>query len=102
MTPGSITVNWHLMNCWGIRIYFSKSRFSLNGGLFVYMELLSGHVKIITKSGISLNAGTLNRGFTVFFKCQRGVWLECRNKYTSTQTEYFQGDKVLLDSSEDW
>jgi hypothetical protein len=53
------------MNCWGIRIYFTKLRFSLNGGLFVYMELLSGHEKIITKSGISLNAGTLNRGFTV-------------------------------------
>jgi hypothetical protein len=31
----------------------------------VYTELLSGHEKIITKSGISLNAGTLNRGFTV-------------------------------------
>jgi hypothetical protein len=30
----------------------------------VYMELLSGHEKIITKSGISLNAGTLNGGFT--------------------------------------
>jgi hypothetical protein len=29
------------------------------------MELLSGHEKIITESGISLNAGTLNRGFTV-------------------------------------
>jgi hypothetical protein len=29
------------------------------------MELLSGHEKIITKSGISLNAGTLNRGFAV-------------------------------------
>jgi hypothetical protein len=29
------------------------------------MELLLGHEKIITKSGISLNAGTLNRGFTV-------------------------------------
>jgi hypothetical protein len=38
---------------------------SLNGGLFVYMELLSGHEKIITKSGISLNAEILNRGFTV-------------------------------------
>jgi hypothetical protein len=38
--------------------------FSLNGGFIVYMELLSGHEKI-TKSGISLNAGTLNRGFTV-------------------------------------
>jgi hypothetical protein len=49
----------------GDRIYFTKSRFSLNGGLFVYMELLSGHKKIITKSRISLNAGTLNRGFTV-------------------------------------
>jgi hypothetical protein len=54
------------MNCWGIRIYFTKSRFSLNGGYIVYMELLSGHEKIITKSGISLNAGTLNRGFTVY------------------------------------
>jgi hypothetical protein len=54
------------MNCWGIRIYFTKSRFSLNGGLFVYTELLSGHEKIITESGISLNVGTLNRGFTVF------------------------------------
>jgi hypothetical protein len=30
------------------------------------MELLLGHEKIITKSGISLNAGTLNLGFTVF------------------------------------
>jgi hypothetical protein len=53
------------MNCWGIRIYFTKSRFSLNGGYIVYMEPLSGHEKIITKSGFSLNAGTLNRGFTV-------------------------------------
>jgi hypothetical protein len=54
------------MNCWGIRIYFTRSRFSLNEGYIVYMELLSGHEKIITKSAISLNAGTLNRGFTVF------------------------------------
>jgi hypothetical protein len=53
------------MNCWGIRIYFTKSRFSLNGGYIVYMELLSEHENITTKSGISLNAGTLNRGFTV-------------------------------------
>jgi hypothetical protein len=53
------------MNCWGIRIYFTKSRLSLNGGYIVYMELLSGHEKIITKSGISLNLGTLDRGFTV-------------------------------------
>jgi hypothetical protein len=45
--------------------YLTKSRFSLNGGLFVYMELLSRHEKIITKSGISLNAGTLNQDFTV-------------------------------------
>jgi hypothetical protein len=29
------------------------------------MELLSGHKKIITISRISLNAGTLNWGFTV-------------------------------------
>jgi hypothetical protein len=28
------------------------------------MELSSGHEKIITKSGILVNAGTLNRGFT--------------------------------------
>jgi hypothetical protein len=48
-----------------MRIYFSKSRFLLNGGYIVFMELLLGHEKIITKSGISLNAGTLNRGFTV-------------------------------------
>ena len=53
------------MKCWGIRIYLTKSRFSLNGGYIVYMEVLSGHEKIITKSGISLDAGTLNRGFTV-------------------------------------
>jgi hypothetical protein len=39
------------MNCWGIIIYFTKSRFSLNGGYIVYMELLSGHEKIITKCG---------------------------------------------------
>ena len=38
------------MNCWGIRIYFTKLRFSLNGGFIVYVELLSGHEKIITKS----------------------------------------------------
>jgi cytochrome b subunit of formate dehydrogenase len=31
------------------------------------MELLLGHEKIITKSGISLNEGTLNQGFTVYF-----------------------------------
>jgi hypothetical protein len=31
----------------------------------VYLLILSGHEKIITKSGISLNAGTLNWGFTV-------------------------------------
>jgi hypothetical protein len=31
----------------------------------VYIELLSGHEKIITKSRISQNAGTLNLGFTV-------------------------------------
>jgi hypothetical protein len=49
----------------GDRIYFTKSRFSLNGGFIVYMELLLRHAKIITKSRISLNAGTLNRGFTV-------------------------------------
>ena len=53
------------MNCWGIRIYFTKSRFSLNGGYIIYTELLLGHEKIITKSGISLNAGTLNQGFTI-------------------------------------
>jgi hypothetical protein len=56
------------MNWWGIRIYFTESRFSLNGGYIVYMELLSGHEKIITKSEISLNAGTLNWGFTVLEK----------------------------------
>jgi hypothetical protein len=55
------------MNCWGIRIYFTRSRFSLNGGFIVYMELLSGHERIITKSGISLYAGTINRGSTVYF-----------------------------------
>jgi hypothetical protein len=56
------------MNCWRIKIYFTKSRFSLNGGYIVYMEPLSGHEKIITKSGISLNAGTLNQDFTVSHK----------------------------------
>jgi hypothetical protein len=56
------------MNCWEIRIYFIKSSFSLNGGYIVYKELLLGHEKIITKSGISLNAGTLNRGCTVLYK----------------------------------
>jgi hypothetical protein len=38
------------------------------------MELLSGHEKIITKSGISLNAGTLNRGFTVIPKFLRIIF----------------------------
>jgi hypothetical protein len=41
------------------------------------MELLSGHEKIITKSGISLNAETLNRGFTVcvciYIACEQAV-----------------------------
>jgi hypothetical protein len=32
----------------------------------VYMELLSQHEKIINKSGISLNVGTLNRGFLLY------------------------------------
>jgi hypothetical protein len=36
------------------------------------MELLSGHEIIITKSRISLNAGTLNRDFTVY-KLLKGV-----------------------------
>jgi hypothetical protein len=31
------------------------------------MELLSGHEKIITKSGISLNVGTLNQSYTVVY-----------------------------------
>jgi hypothetical protein len=65
LCPMELQYNPYTMNCWGIRIYFTKSRFSLNGGLFVYMELLSGHEKIITKSGSSLNAGTLNRGFII-------------------------------------
>jgi hypothetical protein len=69
------------MNFWGIRIYFTKSRFSLNGGLFVYMELLSGHDKIITKSGISLNARTLNRGFTVLVKRAMQSLHKLRNMY---------------------
>jgi hypothetical protein len=70
------------MNCWGIRIYFTKSRFSLHGGYIVYIELLSGHEKIITKSGISLNAGTLNRGFTVCpsFNSQRNMVAICYKK----------------------
>jgi hypothetical protein len=50
------------MNCWGIRIYFTKSRFSLNGGsLFIW-----SYCQDMKKS--SLNAGTLNRGFTVYRK----------------------------------
>jgi hypothetical protein len=61
------TVKPYLMNCWGIRIHFTNSRLSLNGGLFVYMELFLGHEKIITKSGISLNVGILNQGFTVHY-----------------------------------
>jgi hypothetical protein len=47
------------------------------------MELLLGHEKIMTKSGISLNVGTLNRGFTVCvksrFKSLTMVPLENRN-----------------------
>jgi hypothetical protein len=39
------------------------------------MELLSGHEKIITKSRISLNAGTLNRGFTVIAAAEKIRWL---------------------------
>jgi hypothetical protein len=75
------------MNCWGIRIYFTKSRFSLNKGYIVYMELLSGHEKIITKSRISLNAGTLNQGFTVhlFMTWEGCGWKQAQNfLYTTT------------------
>jgi hypothetical protein len=39
------------------------------------MELLLGHEQIITKSGISLNAGTLNRGFTVYMYILSNVTL---------------------------
>ena len=46
---------------------------SVKRSLFVYMELLSVHEKIITKSGISLNAGTLNRGFTVLLVTDKCV-----------------------------
>jgi hypothetical protein len=46
------------MNCCGIRIYFTKSRFSLNGGtLFIW-----SYCQNMKKS--SLNVGTLNQGFT--------------------------------------
>jgi hypothetical protein len=60
--------NPYLMNCWRNRIYFTKLRFSLNGGS-IYVELLSGHEKS------SLNPGTLNRGFTVCIvgKIQRKI-----------------------------
>jgi hypothetical protein len=61
--------------------------------IFVYMELLSGHEKIITKSGISLNAGTLNRAFTVhststIFSVMRYIWREmrCHEAYVETRT----------------
>jgi hypothetical protein len=38
---------------------------------------LSGHEKIITKSGNSLNAGTLNRGFTVYPLHPKDKTLSC-------------------------
>jgi hypothetical protein len=44
------------------------------------MKLLSGHEKIITKSGISLNAGTLNRCFTVYSESCQFPRLCIRNK----------------------
>jgi hypothetical protein len=40
------------------------------------MELLLGHEKIITKSGISLNAGTLNRGLNVYEVCSKISWID--------------------------
>jgi hypothetical protein len=69
------------MNCWGIRIYFTESRFSLNGGLFVSMELLLGHQKIIPKSGISLNAGTLNLDH--YLKTPTGCTFSSKQLYSS-------------------
>ena len=89
------------MNCLGIRIYFTKSRFSLNGGYIVYMELLSGHEKIITKSGISLNAGTLNRGFTVcldtfnitFYHC---VMIKAKSDHSKVFFAFFKIGKLQL------
>jgi hypothetical protein len=77
------------MDCWGIRIYFTKSRFSLNGGFIVYMELLSGHEKIITKSRISLSAGTLNLGFTVVLKTVKStkqILYHAISRYSKTPT----------------
>jgi hypothetical protein len=56
------------MNCWRIRIYFTKSRFSLNGSFQLIWSYCQDMKKIITKSGILLNAGTLNQGFTVLGK----------------------------------
>jgi hypothetical protein len=63
------------------------------------MELLSGHEKIITKSGISLNAGTLNRGFTVYIYRPTVILLPGRTinpfvmlgfKFQLPRTEEFQ------------
>jgi hypothetical protein len=62
------------MNCWGIRIYFTKSRFSLNGRLL----FIWSYCRDMKKS--SLNAGTLNWGFTVAAQLAKkfsefcGIW----------------------------
>jgi hypothetical protein len=48
------------------------------------MELLSGHGKVITKSGISLNAGTLNRAFTV--PCSRHSHISFRDTSNGNST----------------
>jgi hypothetical protein len=59
------------MNGWGITIYFTKSRFSLNGGLL----FIWSYCRDMKKS--SLNAGTLNWGFTVVAKSvlEEILWL---------------------------
>jgi hypothetical protein len=89
-------------------MYFTKSRFSLNGGYIGYMELLSGHEKLITKSGISLNVGTLNWGFTVYGQASKAAftrathWQDMQLPVTARPlglTESFRRDTKWLGDS---
>jgi hypothetical protein len=60
------------------------------------MDLLSGHEKIITNSGISLNAGTLNRGFTVLLYCYCKYFCCCHQMRDLIGDSQVQTKEILI------
>jgi hypothetical protein len=52
------------------------------------MELLSGHEKIIPKSGISLNVETLNLGFTLYNRARENLPAQYREFSSSARQRH--------------